>query len=344
MTSPTSPQPILSVILPAFNEGEHIYANILRVCETLDGHDFELIVVDDGSADSTFDEAQRAHADGYPIRAIQQTENRGKGASLFHGFESARGELIAFLDADLEIAPTYLLDLMRVLNETGADVVAGVKDTTDNQFPWARRVMSQVFRRSVAFLFGLTITDTQTGIKLFRRQVLEETIPRLSVSRFAFDIELLVAASRFGYRIVEQPVKIAYSRQGSLGRMNLRNILGAFRDTLSIYYRASFWRWLEPGLGTRIWMIVFSIGVFLFGVGVGKLLTPVVLQGATKKVFHIIALQFLPPILRDWLVLIGGLVMIILSLIQLNKSLLAAFARRDRGDLAGIFRNQGDNE
>ncbi|MCF6278425.1 MAG: glycosyltransferase family 2 protein [Anaerolineales bacterium] len=337
--SASQPQPALSIILPAFNEGEHIYANIVRIYKTLAGQDFELIVVDDGSADHTFDEVRRAHADGYLLLAIQQTDNRGKGATLFHGFEFARGKRIVFLDADLEIAPENVLRLMQVMDESGADVVAGIKDTADNQFPWLRRMMSHIFRHNVSFLFGLTISDTQTGIKLFKREVLESTVHRLTVSRFAFDIELLIAASRFGFSIVECPVKIAYRRTGSLGRMNLRNMLGAFADTVSIYYRASFWRWLEPSLATRLWMVLFVAGIFLFGVGVGKLLTPVILQGATKKVFYYIALQFLPTGLRDWLLFIGGFLLIVMSLIQLNKKLLDAFVRRDRGDdLAGIFR------
>ncbi|MBC8335097.1 MAG: glycosyltransferase [Anaerolineales bacterium] len=329
----------LSVILPAYNEGDNIYANILRICKTLLDYEFELIVVDDGSEDNTSQEAGRAVDDGYPVQVIHQEMNRGKGATLFNGVAYSKGARIAFLDADLEIVPEYLLSLLKVMDDTGADVVAGVKDMSDNQFPWARRMMSRVYRDSVAFLFGLAITDTQTGIKLFKREVLEATVPRLRVSRFAFDIELLVAASRFGYRIVEVPVKIAYQRTGSLGRMNSRNIFGSFFDTLSIYWRASFWRWLEPSLVMQIWMLLFAVGVFLFGVGVGKLLTPVILQGPVKQIFRIIALQFLPTNLRDWLLLIGGFFLIMFASIQLNKKLLEALVRRDRGDdLAGIFR------
>lgn len=328
----------LAVILPAYMEGEHIYANLVRVSKTLKDHNYEIIVVNDGSQDNTLSECQRAAQDGYPIQVIHQKINRGKGATLFHGFEYASGDLIAFLDADLEIDPDNILHLWEVMKDKDADVVAGVKDPIENRFPFLRRLMSIIYRLSISFLFGLSISDTQTGIKLFKRSVLEATIPRLTISRFAFDIELLVAASRFGYRIVEQPVKITYHRAGSFGRMNIRNIFGTFIDTLAIYYRASFWRWLEPSVGTRLWMVIFTLGIFLFGVGVGKIMTPIIFNPPISQIFHIIALQFLPTTLRDWLLVISGIVMIIVSLIELNKTLLKAFVRRDRGDLAGIFR------
>jgi len=327
----------LSVIMPAYNEGAHIRANILKVCNTLKGIKFEIIVVDDGSSDNTFQESQRA-ARRLPVRAFQMEGNSGKGASLFRGFEEARGELIAFLDSDLEIAPDYIVKLLAVMQDTRADVVAGVKDPIANKFPLPRQFMSRVYRSTVDFLFGLNITDTQTGIKLFRREVLESTIPRLRVSRFAFDIELLVAASRFGYEIVEYPVQVSYARAGGMGRMRLDHVFGTFRDTLAIYFRASFWRWLEPSLSTQFWMILFVLGVFLAGLGAAKILTPIILQPPFNGVARIIFLQFLPTAFRDKLLVVGGIILLLVSLIQLNKSLLNAFARRDRGDLAGILR------
>ena len=328
----------LSVILPSFNEGAHIHANILRVCETLGELRYEIIVVDDGSSDNTFAESQRAADEGYPVRAVKQATNRGKGASLFRGFAESRGELVAFLDSDLEIAPENLLTLIKVMQATNADVVAGVKDLQSNQFPPLRRFMSRAYRTVVAFLFGLTITDTQTGIKLFRREVLADAVPRVSARRFAFDIELLVAASRFGYRIVEQPVEVAYHRVGGLGRMNVTAILGMFVDTLAIFYRASFWSWLNPGLRAQTWMLMFVLGIFLSGVGFAKLLTPTIPQGAAKQFYYIVLLQFIPSPLRDWLILLIGIIFVALALVQLNKIVMTAFARRDRGGLSGIFR------
>jgi glycosyltransferase involved in cell wall biosynthesis len=325
------------VILPARNEAHHIHANLVRICDALRETHAEVIVIDDGSHDATSAEAARAADAGLPVRVVRQEPNRGKGAALFRGFAETRGSVVAFLDADLEIAPENVLRLLRVMDTTHAAVVVGTK--TGDAFPLARRLLSRFFRAAVSSLFGLSISDTQTGIKLFRREVLERVAPRMSISRFAFDIELLVAATRFGYEIAECPIAAEFRREGRLGRIGLRQLVEMLADCVRIYYRASFWSWLQPGIVARAWMIVFVLGVFLFGVGVAKLLTPVVLQPPIRQVFRVIALQFLPALLRDWLVLLGGFVMVAISLVKLNEILLAAFARRDAGaGLADLLR------
>jgi glycosyltransferase involved in cell wall biosynthesis len=328
----------LSVILPAHDEGHHISANVGRVCAALEGESFEVLVVDDGSLDDTYQQARLAAADGLPVRVLCQERNLGKGAALFRGFADSRGELVAFLDSDLEIGPENVRRLVGALESSGADVVIGSKAGGSSGFPLRRRLLSRVFRAAVSFLFGLSVGDTQTGIKLFRREVLERVAPRMSTSRFAFDIELLVAASRFGYTVAECPVPASFGRERRMGRISLRSMLETLADVLRIYYRASFWSWLHPGLLARLWMVAFVLGVFLFGVGVAKILTPIVLHPPLRDVFHVVALQFLPPVLRDWLVLIGGALIVVVSLVQLNRILLAAFARRDRAGLAGLLK------
>jgi glycosyltransferase involved in cell wall biosynthesis len=334
------PHKTLSVIIPAFNEGHHIHANILQVCETLKELDFEIIAVDDGSADNTFEECQRAAAAGYAVRAVQQPFNQGKGAALFYGFQFSAGEYIAFLDADLEIQPQYVKTFLQRLHEADADLVIGTKVPKLSQMPFLRRIMSLVYREFVSLLFGLSLRETQTGIKLFRRNVLEDCIPRLRVSRFAFDVELMVAASRFGYHIVEFPVEVGFSRKSSLQRIRPRQIAGQLWDTLLIYSMASFWNWFQPGTWTKLWMLAFVLGIFLLGIGVAKLITPIILAPALKQLVYYLFLQFLPPTLRDIILVIAGGGLMLVSLNELNKSLLNAFARRDRGDLAGIFRNE----
>lgn len=334
----TKQQIKLSVIMPAYNEGTHIFENLMKVNNSINKYNCEIIVVDDGSHDNTYLECKRAAKVYKKIKIIHSPNNQGKGASLLLGFEKSKGELIAFLDADLEISPAYISKMLSALQKNKADVIAGVKDPIANHFPFPRRLISSLYRKSVSFLFGLNISDTQTGIKLFKRNVLEESIPRLQVSRFAFDLELLVAVSRFGYKIVEYPVEVLYQRKGNLGRMKSSHFFAALIDTIKIYFRASFWRWLEPSAGTQLWMIIFVFGVFLAGIGFAKILSPIILHPTLDKVSYIIFLRFIPSTIRDPLLAIAGIFTMLIALIQLNKRLLNAFARKDRGDLAGILR------
>ena len=331
-----APAPDLSVIMPAHNEGCQLYSHLHQVCETLRHRQFEVVVVDDGSTDATGAEGERAARDGLPVRVVRHLFNQGKGAALVTGFASTTGAIVAFLDADLEIAPDYLLRLWEQMEATDAEIVVGIKQPGANQFPLTRRVLSGGYRRLVAWLFGLSLSDTQTGIKLFRRAVLEIALPHVTPGRFAFDLELLVAATRFGYRLAACPVPVAYHRTGGLGRMRAGHLGRLLADTLVIWYRASFWRWLEPSGATRGWMVAFVVGVLFLGVGIGKLLTPLVLETPVRQIFYFLALQFLPPLVRDWLLVIGGGGLMGLALIQLNKRLLNAFARTDREGLAGI--------
>ena len=227
----------LTVIIPAYNEAEHIFANVAQVCATLTEASFDVIVADDGSLDATTPEAQRLPAAGYPVRCVRQETNRGKGAALAYGFEFASGLWIAFLDADLEIEPAYVPRLLAALQAERADAIIGVKTfAADCPFPWSRRVLSRLYRQLVSLLFGLPVSDTQTGIKVFRREVLEAVLPNLRVRRFAFDVELLIAVMRLGYRIAEYPVTVTYRRRGRGGRIGLGQMARMLYDTLAIYF------------------------------------------------------------------------------------------------------------
>ncbi len=332
--------PDLSVIIPAYNEAEHLCGNLAQVCHTLSGVDYEIVLVDDGSQDATLEEARRAQEGEPRIKLLRLETNQGKGNALYRGAEASSGKIIGFLDADLEVDPAYLPHLLHMMHDTGADALIGTKSSTESPFPFYRRLLSAVYRSFVRFLFGLSIHDTQTGIKLFKREVLTRAIPRLSVSRFAFDVELLIAATRLGYTILEEPVQVTYRREDAPGRIRFAHMLGMFTDTLAIYYRASFWKWLQPGLGTRLWMLAFILGIFMFGIGVGKLITPLTLKPPIKQLFRVIALQFLPLTLRDWLLVVSGALLTVVSLIILNRRILDAFANRDKGDLQGILRRR----
>lgn len=227
----------LSILMPAYNESQHIYDNVLQTCATCNNEDVEVVVIDDGSQDKTFEEASAAtHIDGR-IRVLKLEKNGGKGAALAKGFDLAQGKFVAFLDADLEIQPDYVVKMLAALESSGKDVIVGRKVYLHARVPLLRRVMSRVYRRYVQLLFNLQLRDTQTGIKVFRRQVLETCMPELTVKGFAFDVELLALAQQAGYQIEEFPVELTFKRTRSLERIKAIHILRMFVDTLKIYFR-----------------------------------------------------------------------------------------------------------
>ncbi len=333
--------------MPAYNEGEIIQNSIRETALEMERWEcpYEIIVVDDGSTDSTNSEIEAARMDNSQALSVSCEVNCGKGVAMRTGFAQCSGDLVAFLDADLELHPRQLRILYQVMQETGADVVIGSKRHPDSRvdYPWHRKIISTVYFELVRILFGLPIHDTQTGIKLFRHQVLADSFPRIRTSGYAFDLELLVAANRFGYQIAEAPVELDFQRQ-KLGRIGLGSILAMTWDTLRIYYRSSFWRWLYPGTMTKLWLVAFVIGLVVASFGVASALTFVSLPGWTSTAVYYLTLKFIPRDWRNLLFIVGGVITCVTALIQLNKIVLRAFAHGDEGDLAGITHNHLPNE
>ena len=320
----------LSIIMPAYNEGEIIQNSIRETALEMERWEcpYEIIVVDDGSTDSTNSEIEAARMENSQALSVCCEVNSGKGGALRTGFDQCSGDLIAFLDADLELHPRQLRILYQIMQETSADVVIGSKRHPDSQvdYPWHRNIISTVYFELVRILFGLPIHDTQTGIKLFRRQVLADSFPRIRTSGYAFDLELLVAANRFGYQIAEAPVELDFQRQ-KLGRIGLGSILAMTWDTLRIYYRSSFWRWLYPGTITKLWLVAFVIGLVVASFGVASALTFVSLPGWTSTAVYYLTLKFIHRDWRNLLFIVGGVITCVTALIRTQQDRSAGLLR-----------------
>jgi len=331
----------ISVIIPAYNEEERILACVQETARALEGVDYEIIVVDDGSVDNTYEEVAKAARDDANVKAVRYDENLGKGHALRYGFGFTAGDLVAFLDADLDLHPAQLWTLWGVMERSGADVVIGSKRHPESKldYPWQRRFVSWGYFTLVHLLFRLSIHDTQTGIKLFKREVLERVFPRMQIQRFAHDLELLVGVHRFGYRIAEAPVTLSF-QPGKFGAMGLKSIIEISLDTMRVFYWASFWRWLAPGLAVKCWLVAFMVGVFCASFGLAHWLITLAVPSPLAGLVRILALQFLDKTVRDAVLLIVGLILIVAAAIELNKHVLAAFARLDESDLTEITRSK----
>ncbi len=234
----------LTVLMPAHDEGAGIYNNIGETLKVLQGgsSDYEIIVIDDGSSDNTHEEASRFAAQAPCVKPIRNNTNLGKGWALREGFGQSTGDLVVFIDADLDLHPNQLQVFFDSMRNEDADVVIGSKRHPQSKlyYPLHRKVVSAVYFFLIKLMFRLPIHDTQTGLKLFKREVLEKVFPQMLVKKFAFDLELLMLSHRHGFKIAEAPVVVDY--RPSLGIkmkhwVRFNDIYTTWWDTMAIFYR-----------------------------------------------------------------------------------------------------------
>ena len=127
----------------------------------------------------------------------------------------------------------------------GADAVIGSKRHPESKvyYPWFRKILSWSYHKFIYFLFGLKLKDTQSGIKLFKKSCLDVVLPKIAVKKYAFDLELLVIANKYGFRVKEAPIKLSYKFSGT--GINLKEIYYMFVDTLAIFYRLRILRYYD---------------------------------------------------------------------------------------------------
>ncbi|MBI5469289.1 MAG: glycosyltransferase family 2 protein [Deltaproteobacteria bacterium] len=239
----------ISVIMPAYNESGHIYKNIMETCGVFEKTKryFEIIVVDDGSTDSTYIEAKKAEYTAQNVKVVHYSMNNGKGNALKEGFKHATGDYVVFLDSDLDLHPSQLHRLFRVMRNNRADVVIGSKHHPKSQlhYPVMRKVISRVYAAALKVLFNLPLRDTQTGLKVFNYEVLERVFPKVLCKRYAYDLELLVNANHLGYRVAEAPVVLNFKRPRKWGRIGMNDLYLTGVDTLAIFYRLRVLRYYD---------------------------------------------------------------------------------------------------
>jgi len=234
----------VSVVIPAYNENGIILETIKECVSSLYGIDHEIIIVDDGSHDGTYQKVQEFAGAYDNISLVNYGGNHGKGFAIRYGFKHTKGDIVAFIDADMNIHPRQILAFVKEMERTGADVVVGSKRHPDSKvnYPINRKILSEIYYMFVKILFGLHVRDTQTGLKIFKRKVLEDVCPIVLVKRYAFDIEILANAQRLGYKIREAPVEINLDYDSHVNKRAIWNMLW---DTCAIFYRMSILQYYD---------------------------------------------------------------------------------------------------
>jgi dolichyl-phosphate beta-glucosyltransferase len=260
--------PELSIIIPAHNEAGRILPYLRQITDYFRTHErrYELLVVDDGSTDTTAAVVEGFARFAPAVRLLRLATCQGKGAAVRHGMQSAAGYLQLFADADGATPIEEVSRLEKALAE-GADVAIGSRALAARVPDFA--VHARLYRSLLGMLFNAAvqqsgirgISDTQCGFKLFRRIVAQELFGYASIDGFGFDLELLYLAQQRGYRIAEVPVNWT-DQPGSKVRV-LRDGYAMLRDLAVIRRNSSRGCYSIPSFSPE-----------LFSVGAGRLRVP----------------------------------------------------------------------
>lgn len=241
----------LSLIIPVYKKEKTIVKNLHHIKEVLDKirYDYEILAVVDGMVDSSFDLIKAAKI--HKVRCIAYEENHGKSFAIRLGMKEAKGDYIMFIDSGFEIHPNGISMLLEHMEWYDADIIVGSKRHPASQVNYSpiRKILSYGYYILVKLLFGISVHDTQAGIKIFRKPVLEKILPRLLEKKFAGDLEMLVAAKQSGSsRIFEAPIKLDYTLGELTSAATWNSILRIFIDTLAIFYRANILKYYKKPL------------------------------------------------------------------------------------------------
>lgn len=231
----------LSVIVPAYRQERTIKIDLTNIDKTLQeglssNFDYEIICVVDGFLDKTYQNAKKITSK--KIKVIGYKENCGKGHAVRLGMKNAKGDFISFLDAGMDISPKGIMMLMSHMDWYNADIIVGSKrhPVSRVNYPIVRHGLSIGYHGVVKVLFGLPLTDTQSGLKIFKRKVVNTILPRLLVKRYAMDIEMLAVAKYLGFhKIYEAPIEVKFDKRTS--NVKWSTVLRMFWDTMAVFYR-----------------------------------------------------------------------------------------------------------
>lgn len=231
---------LLSVVIPAYKQEKTIIRDVKQVENTLQtlGYNYEIIIVVDGMTDNTYKYALTLKS--ARVKVIAYEKNQGKGHAIRSGMLEAKGDIIGFIDAGMDIDPSGFAMLLNHMAWYNADIIVGSKlhPVSKVNYPLWRIIMSWGYRYLTRILFGFMVRDTQVGLKFFKRKVIKDVLPRLLVKAYAFDIEILAVAYRLGYRrIYEAPIEINFKKNTITPKNLWPTIYKMLWDTIAVFYR-----------------------------------------------------------------------------------------------------------
>ncbi len=249
----------ISVVIPVYNERESVgilYRRLVEEFERL-GRSFEVVFIDDGSRDGSFEELERLHQADSRARVIRFRRNFGKSAALDAGFRATRGELVFTMDADLQDDPAEIPAFLDKLEREGCDMVSGWKH--QRQDPLSKRLPSKLFNWVTSLASGLRLHDFNCGYKLYRGQVVRSLQVYGELHRY-----LPALAHWRGYRVAEIKVR-HHARRFGRSKFGASRLVKGYLDLLTVLFLNRYTR--RPlhffgALGSLFCLVGFAIGCY----------------------------------------------------------------------------------
>ena len=251
----------ISVVVPLYNEAEslpELVAWIDRVARG-NGLTYEIIMVDDGSDDASWSVVERLSGEYGTIRGIRFMRNYGKSAALYCGFESAKGEVVFTMDADLQDSPEEIPEMRRMILEEGYDVVSGWKRKRYD--PIGKRLPSKFFNFTARLMSGIKLHDFNCGLKAYRRKVVKSIEVYGEMHRY-----IPILAKHAGFKRIGEKVVQHQERKYGKSKFGMERMIKGYLDLISVSFMSRFGRspmYLFGGLGTLMFIVGFIATVWI---------------------------------------------------------------------------------
>ena len=212
-------KPMITLVIPMYNESSIIADTAKTVSDYMQSNfeNYEIIFSDDGSKDGSADIVRNLNLDS--VRVVGYEQNHGKGCAIRTGMLAARGEIVMFTDADLAYGTDVIKRAYDILSEADANMLIGSRNLSADGYEGytpLRKLMSKVYIKVLCIAGGFKLSDSQCGCKAYKGEAVQRIFERCKVDGFAFDFESILWAQKFGYRIVEMPVKIINHRESTV--------------------------------------------------------------------------------------------------------------------------------
>lgn len=246
----------ISLVIPAYNEEEsipHLVEWIYRVMSE-NNFTYEVLFIDDGSRDSTWDVVVAEHAKNPNIKGVSFSRNYGKSAALFTGFERAKGNVVITMDADLQDSPDEIPELYRMIMVDGYDLVSGWK--LNRHDPIGKTLPSKFFNFTARVVSGIKLHDFNCGLKAYRRKVVKNIEVYGEMHRY-----IPILAKTAGFKKIGEKVVCHRARQYGVSKYGIERMVKGYLDLLSVMFISRF--------GKSPMYIFGSLGTLMFLLGGG---------------------------------------------------------------------------